>query len=70
MKGAGVSVFHKLSQAVSDQVQIIGVRFPGRENRLAEDPFTDVNQMVSDVVTKVFTTRDKSVPFALLGNII
>jgi medium-chain acyl-[acyl-carrier-protein] hydrolase len=64
--GAGASVYHHWTAAAPANVEFRAVQLPGREERLAEKPLTDLNALVSATAQEVERYGDR--PFALFGH--
>ena len=64
--GAGASVFHGWSQALPGEIEVCGVKLPGREARLAEAPIADLEALVASLA-RVLVAHVQA-PFAFLGH--
>ncbi len=64
--GAGASVYRDWPRAFSSQVDVKCIQLPGRENRLTEDPYTRLDNLVDDLATVIRPYLDK--PFAFFGH--
>jgi medium-chain acyl-[acyl-carrier-protein] hydrolase len=64
--GGGASLFRMWPDRLPQAVEVCAVQFPGRENRLAEAPFTRVPEVVQTLA--VALSPYLTVPFALFGH--
>ena len=64
--GGGDSIFRAWQHGLSDTVEVCPVELPGRGSRIAEPPFTDINQLVRCAAQALAPYLDK--PFALFGH--
>lgn len=64
--GSGAAPYIRLTQAFGDSLDVGVVRLPGRENRFAEPPITDMAEAV-DCVTEALLHMDIG-PLALFGH--
>lgn len=64
--GAGASIFRAWAQSMPEAVEVCAVQLPGRENRLHEAPFTQVNRLVPELGQVL--TPHLTHPFALFGH--
>ncbi|MEO3778313.1 thioesterase domain-containing protein [Micromonospora sp. B11E3] len=60
--GGGASVFRRWQQELGDEVEVLPVQLPGRENRIGEDP----NFTVADVAAAIAERADR--PYAIYGH--
>lgn len=63
--GGGAAFFLSWSKLVPQQVQVIGLQRPGRENRMEEAPLRRMEPLVTAMADAMTPVLDK--PFALLG---
>jgi surfactin synthase thioesterase subunit len=64
--GAGVSLFNDWPGLLPPEVEVVGVQLPGRQDRIAERPFTDVDRLV---VTLTHVIRPLlTLPVAFFGH--
>ena len=66
--GGGASIFRQWQENMPEGVEVCAVQLPGRENRIAEPPFTRVSLLVDAMVEAFGTYFD--VPFAFFGHSI
>ncbi|MFB4309617.1 thioesterase II family protein [Actinomadura sp. GTD37] len=64
--GAGAAAFNGWPALLADDVELVGVRLPGRENRLAERPLSDWPSLVAEF-TGMLMERVRS-PYVLFGH--
>jgi surfactin synthase thioesterase subunit len=64
--GAGASIFREWHLQLPRDVQVLGVQLPGRENRLDEQPFRRISQVVGAVAMSLKSYQD--IPFAFFGH--
>jgi NADPH:quinone reductase-like Zn-dependent oxidoreductase/surfactin synthase thioesterase subunit/NAD(P)-dependent dehydrogenase (short-subunit alcohol dehydrogenase family)/aryl carrier-like protein len=64
--GAGASVFSHFVDAMPEDIELCLVQLPGRENRLAEAPFTDGMALFAELSVAVYPLLDK--PYAFYGH--
>jgi medium-chain acyl-[acyl-carrier-protein] hydrolase len=64
--GGGTSVFRKWTDAVPTSVEIIPVQLPGREARIADQPFVRLAPLLSELAEAM--VPHLGVPFALFGH--
>jgi medium-chain acyl-[acyl-carrier-protein] hydrolase len=64
--GGGVGIFRSWSGSLSPDVEIVGIRMPGRESRLAEPPYTRWQPLVDDLSIELWPLFDR--PFVLFGH--
>jgi surfactin synthase thioesterase subunit len=64
--GGGSSTFRRWSEEVPPGVEVCPVQLPGREGRLTEAPFTDVEPLVASLAEAIGPYLDR--PFALFGH--
>lgn len=66
--GGGASIFRQWSDEMPEGVEVCAVQLPGRENRIAEPPFTILSSLVDAMVEALDPYFD--VPFAFFGHSI
>lgn len=66
--GGGLSVFRGWQQQLGSEVGAVIVRLPGREDRFREDPYRNMNLLVSDLAESVVDSLDSGERFAFFGN--
>lgn len=66
--GGGAGFFNAWRRLGSPHVDVIGIQMPGRENRLREQPVTDVAGAVWAVLAAVQVETAKPGPVALFGH--
>lgn len=64
--GAGAVVYRTWETALPNEVELAIIRLPGRESRLREQPFTQMQPLVSAVVDALIPQLDK--PFVFFGH--
>ncbi|MFC6020949.1 thioesterase II family protein [Plantactinospora solaniradicis] len=64
--GGGATSFRKWIDLVPDSVEVIGVQYPGRQNRYREPCIEDMNVLVAEIVAAIL--REVSGPVALFGH--
>lgn len=64
--GGAATFFHPLSQALADVAQVVAVQYPGRQDRLAEQPLTSIEALADVVAANLMPFGDR--PLALLGH--
>ena len=64
--GGSPSLFGPWAQRLPSDVELVAVRLPGRESRLAEEPYTDWSTIASDVAEALSPLLD--IPFVLFGH--
>ncbi|MEV4020896.1 alpha/beta fold hydrolase [Nonomuraea angiospora] len=64
--GGSANSFHWLSQALSPAVEVLALQYPGRQERLVEEPIDDLYALVDRVIPEVRKWCDR--PFALYGH--
>lgn len=65
--GGGASVFKKWTQDLAeyDQLEFYAIQLPGREKRVSEKAYTDLNLLIQDLINGISPLLD--VPFVLFG---
>jgi surfactin synthase thioesterase subunit len=64
--GGGASIFRKWGTRLPNDVEVCAIQLPGREDRLLEPPFQQVQPLVKILAKAVFIDRDK--PFVFFGH--
>lgn len=64
--GGGDSIFHLWQQSLSNTIEVCPVQLPGRAARIAEPPWTDMDQLLRALGRALTPYLDK--PFALFGH--
>jgi len=64
--GGGASIFRNWFQYLPDEVEVIAIRPPGRENRFNEAPISSLPTLVELLYTNILPLLDK--PFIFLGH--
>lgn len=64
--GGAASVYRTWQQHLPAEIEVCAVQLPGRENRIREQPFTDVGTLVQALIPHLLPYLDK--PFALFGH--
>lgn len=64
--GAGTVVYRNWTTSLPDGVELVSIRLPGRESRLRETPYSQMNLLVTALVDAIIPYLDK--PFAFFGH--
>ncbi|WP_274034537.1 thioesterase II family protein [Streptomyces sp. MMBL 11-1] len=64
--GAGAAAFTPWAKLVGHDVELCAVRFPGRENRIEEPLFEDLQRLVDELERAVTPLTDR--PYAIIGH--
>ncbi len=64
--GAGPVVFRNWHERLPAQVEVIGLRYPGRESRLRETPFVSLPPLIENVFAEILPYLNQ--PFAFFGH--
>jgi medium-chain acyl-[acyl-carrier-protein] hydrolase len=64
--GGGASVYRNWGQGVSPEIEVCAVQPPGREQRLAEKPFTQFSPYVEAIAAAIEPTL--TLPYAFFGH--
>lgn len=64
--GGGASFYREWPGYCRQAFEIIAVQLPGREHRLQEKPYTDLNTLLNDLVTAIIPQLNQ--PFAFFGH--
>src|SRR5215217_254651 len=64
--GGGDSIFRSWQESLSDTIEVCPVQLPGRGSRIAEPPYTEMDQLVRAAGQAIAPYLDK--PFALFGH--
>jgi medium-chain acyl-[acyl-carrier-protein] hydrolase len=64
--GRGASVYRLWAEAFPQSVELCGVQLPGREERIREQPFTQMQPLI-EALTQVMTPH-LDLPYALFGH--
>lgn len=64
--GGGTAVYNRWHRYLPDTIELVSLRLPGRENRLMERPFTNLNDLLPELGAALADALDK--PFALFGH--
>ncbi|MFD9574662.1 thioesterase II family protein [Streptomyces sp. NPDC059982] len=64
--GGGASFFQPWAERTPDDVQLMAVRYPGREDRLLEEPATNMRDLAEPLVRACAGMRD--LPLAFFGH--
>lgn len=64
--GGGASIFRKWGSKLPKNVEVCAVQLPGREDRLLESPFQQVQPLVETLAEAVFI--DRKGPYAFFGH--
>lgn len=64
--GGGASLFYPWVTHLPDEIELCPLQLPGRENRLAETPFTQLERLVPELANVIYPYLDR--PFAFFGH--
>ncbi|HRW05161.1 MAG TPA: alpha/beta fold hydrolase [Caldilineaceae bacterium] len=64
--GGAASLYRAWHQLVPTDIEVCAVQLPGRENRIREQPFTDVGELVQALIPNLLPHLDR--PFAFFGH--
>lgn len=64
--GGGASIFRRWAEVLPETIELVGVRLPGRENRIAEPAFNDWQALTPVLVDLIASRVDR--PYALFGH--
>lgn len=64
--GAGPVVYRNWPLSLPAQVELVALRYPGRESRLREKSFTSLRPMLDNIFTEITPYLDR--PFAFFGH--
>jgi len=64
--GGSANAFRPLSAALGASVELLAVQYPGRHDRFAEPPLTDIHRIADDVAGDAALWADQ--PWALFGH--
>lgn len=64
--GLGASAFYRWHQVMPPGIEVCSLRFPGRESRLAEPAFDNMNDLVAALAAELTGWLD--LPYALVGD--
>ncbi|MFF8945469.1 thioesterase II family protein [Streptomyces sp. NPDC014864] len=64
--GGSAGFFHSWGHAFGDDVEVLAVRYPGRQERIAEEPFTRVEDVADALADELSPYLD--VPLAVFGH--
>lgn len=64
--GSGASMYRDWHVSVRDDVEVIGIQLPGRENRFSDPHLTSIDTVVEQLVRVMSSYADK--PFVLFGH--
>ena len=62
--GGGSSIYRTWGKDLPDEIEVYAIQLPGRENRIREKPFTDLNALIQALTPMIEPYLDK--PFAVL----
>ncbi len=63
--GGGASIYRKWPDLLSENIEICAVQPPGRENRISEEPVSNIHVLVQHILSSIENILD--LPFALFG---
>jgi len=64
--GGGASVYRGWPELLPDEIELCSIQLPGRENRLQEALYTDLDQLIQALLPALHPHLDK--PFAFFGH--
>jgi medium-chain acyl-[acyl-carrier-protein] hydrolase len=64
--GGGASIFNTWARSLPPDVEVVAVQPPGREGRLSEKAYSDLAQLVADMMPQLLPHFDR--PFAFYGH--
>lgn len=64
--GAGATTYAEWGSLLPPEIELVAVQLPGRQNRIAEEPFTEVAPLVNVLVQALRPVLDR--PFAFYGH--
>jgi medium-chain acyl-[acyl-carrier-protein] hydrolase len=64
--GGGVSAFRSWENSLPPDLEVVPIQLPGRENRLREQPFTDLTPLIQTLLDILPPMLDK--PYVLFGH--
>jgi surfactin synthase thioesterase subunit len=64
--GGSASFYFPVSRALSPDVEVLAIQYPGRQDRRAEQPLTDLRELAAQITTAVLPFADR--PVALFGH--
>ncbi|MEV5603695.1 alpha/beta fold hydrolase [Streptomyces sp. NPDC052299] len=64
--GGSASFFHSWGNALGDDVEVVAVRYPGRQERIAEEPVDDIELLADSISAELVPCLDT--PLALFGH--
>jgi medium-chain acyl-[acyl-carrier-protein] hydrolase len=66
--GGNAQIFHSWCDSVPEEVEVIGVQYPGRGGRFSEPPIARCGEMVEALIPQIEPLLDR--PFAFFGHSI
>ncbi|GLF99155.1 thioesterase II family protein [Streptomyces yaizuensis] len=64
--GAGAAAYADWARLLPPEIELVAVQLPGRQNRIAEDPFTEVGPLVTTLTHALRPVLDR--PYAFFGH--
>ncbi|MFD7257533.1 thioesterase II family protein [Streptomyces sp. NPDC059874] len=64
--GGSAGFFHSWGHAFGDDVEVLAVRYPGRQERIAEEPFAELEELAAAISGELDPYLD--VPLAVFGH--
>lgn len=64
--GGGASIYSPWAFQIPEQIEVYGIQYPGRENRLREPPLTNLSELVQILAPLLAPLLDR--PFAFFGH--
>ncbi len=66
--GGAASFFHPWAQSVPEGVELLAVRYPGREDRFLDPPARTMAELAEPIARECARLADSGVPLALFGH--
>lgn len=66
--GGGAAIFRSWPDNIPAEIEVVAIRLPGRENRLGEQPFTQIVPLVEALGNILFSSSFLNAPFAIFGH--
>lgn len=64
--GGNASLYHSWPDTLGDQFELVAIELPGRGRRMNEKPYSDLHELIHDLVQVLTPLLDK--PFVLFGH--
>ena len=66
--GGGASCFHRWFRDLRQNLDVIGIQLPGRENRLREPAISDLSDLLGRIVENLAPALQNQTPFIFFGH--